>query len=62
MKPKFRLHVHGSNEYNCHWTCSVRFETPSTEVLLNSGPCTQPRTAIAEATMLMRFETGHKYR
>lgn len=71
MKPKFRLHVHNSplcletvhhNVIVKNWTCSVRFVTPSTEVLMNSGPCTIPRNAIAEAALLMRRATGHAYR
>ncbi len=71
MKPKFRLHAHGSKVYDSgnplkfpivYWTCSVHFSTPSTEVLMNSGPCGKPSNAIAEAALLMRRMTGHAYR
>ncbi len=66
MKPKFRLHAHIASSalrgVTSYWTCSVRFATPSTEVLMNSGPCTHARGAIAEAALLMRRNTGHKYR
>jgi len=58
MKPKFRLHIHivglPADAVHCYWTCSVRFPTPSTDVVLNSGPCTKPSSAIAEAALLMR--------
>jgi hypothetical protein len=57
MKTRYRLHCKttGPGADRAHyWTCSVLFSTPSTEVVMHSGPCTTPGSAIGEAWGLWR--------